>query len=80
MATRKPSSKPASKPAAQPATPTPTTSPTPTNAPRIEAKPNAGPTIEEIRARAHEIFLARGNRPGDAMSDWLQAERELRAR
>ncbi|GMV26043.1 MAG: hypothetical protein AMXMBFR58_20740 [Phycisphaerae bacterium] len=31
---------------------------------------------ERIRRRAYEIYLARGNRPGDAMSDWLQAERE----
>ena len=31
----------------------------------------------EIRARAHEIYLARADGPGDAMSDWIQAEREL---
>jgi hypothetical protein len=35
------------------------------------------PTPEEIRFRAYEIFLARGGRPGDPESDWLQAEREL---
>ena len=33
---------------------------------------------EEIRRRAYEIFLERGAGPGDALSDWLQAERELR--
>lgn len=33
---------------------------------------------DEIRARAYEIFLRRGNTPGDSVADWLQAERELR--
>jgi hypothetical protein len=37
-----------------------------------------GPTDEQIRARAYQIFLARGGRPGDPDADWLQAERELR--
>ncbi len=32
----------------------------------------------EIRIRAYEVFLERGARPGDQLSDWLQAERELR--
>ncbi len=36
------------------------------------------PTFESIRCRAHEIYLRRGGAPGDALSDWLQAERELR--
>ncbi len=36
-------------------------------------------TPEQIRARAYEIFVARGNRPGDSLSDWCQAERELRS-
>jgi len=37
-------------------------------------------TLEErIRARAYEIYQARRGGPGDAISDWLQAERELRA-
>ena len=35
------------------------------------------PTEEEIRLRAYEIFLARGCQPGQAIQDWLQAEREL---
>jgi hypothetical protein len=34
-------------------------------------------TEEEIRARAYEIYLERRDAPGDAMSDWLQAEAEL---
>jgi hypothetical protein len=32
-----------------------------------------------IATRAYEIFLARNGEPGDPVSDWLQAERELRA-
>ena len=32
----------------------------------------------EIAARAYEIFKARNGDPGDPVSDWLQAERELR--
>lgn len=31
-----------------------------------------------IRARAYEIYLERGDRPGNPLSDWLQAEREYR--
>jgi len=36
------------------------------------------PTEEQIRARAYQIFLRRNDGPGDARSDWVQAERELR--
>ena len=32
---------------------------------------------ERIRARAYEIYLARKDSPGDAVSDWFQAEHEL---
>lgn len=35
------------------------------------------PTEEQIRARAFEIYLGRNGGPGDAHSDWMQAEREL---
>lgn len=39
----------------------------------------AGLTAAVIRKRAYEIFLSRaGDRP-DPVSDWLQAESELRA-
>lgn len=31
-----------------------------------------------IRRRAYEIFVARRGGPGDHLSDWVQAERELR--
>jgi len=32
---------------------------------------------EEIRRRAYEIYLERGDLPGDEIDDWLRAEREL---
>jgi len=35
---------------------------------------------EEIRSRAYQIFISRDRKPGRAMEDWLQAERELLSR
>ncbi len=35
------------------------------------------PSDDEIRARAYEIYLARGATPGFELNDWLDAEREL---
>jgi hypothetical protein len=32
---------------------------------------------EQIRLRAYEIFLQRGEQPDRDLDDWLQAEREL---
>jgi len=34
---------------------------------------------DKIRKRAQEIFEKRGKAPGDALSDWLKAEREIKA-
>ena len=34
---------------------------------------------EEIRRRAYEIYLERGEQPGCDLDDWLQAERELKS-
>lgn len=34
---------------------------------------------ERIRRRAFEVFLARAGGPGDALSDWLEAERQVHA-
>jgi len=34
---------------------------------------------EQIRMRAHEIYLQRGDEGGSALDDWLQAEREILA-
>ena len=53
---------------------------------RTEPNQNAGtaqtpmlqPTDEQIRERAHEIFLARGGCSGNALEDWLIAEKELK--
>ena len=36
-------------------------------------------TYEQISTRAYEIYLKRGFGPGDALSDWLEAERQLKA-
>ena len=32
---------------------------------------------ERIRRRAHQIYLSRGEEPGNDLEDWLQAEREI---
>ena len=32
---------------------------------------------EEIRRRAYEIYVERGQQPGRELDDWLQAQREL---
>ena len=49
---------------------------------RAGFKPNPNIKLEdfiaEIRARAAEIYKRRGNASGDALSDWLQAEKEIK--
>jgi hypothetical protein len=40
----------------------------------------AGPSDEEIRQRAYEIHCERGCAHGQELDDWLQAERELKAK
>jgi hypothetical protein len=40
--------------------------------------PGLPPTVEEIRQRAQEIFIARGGAPGKELEDWLRAEQELK--
>jgi hypothetical protein len=32
---------------------------------------------EDVRRRAYEIYLERGEQPGREIDDWLEAEREL---
>ena len=39
-------------------------------------QPDLNPHL--IRRRAYEIYLGRNGGPGDHVSDWIQAERELR--
>ncbi len=51
-------------------------------APVVPKKP-AAETIsleEQIRRRAHEIYLERGDADGSEIDDWLQAEREIQAK
>ena len=36
-------------------------------------------TLEQIRQRIHEIYLARGGAAIRELDDWLQSERELTA-
>lgn len=40
----------------------------------------AKPIKAEVARRAHEIFVARGGSHGCDLDDWLQAERELKAK
>jgi DUF2934 family protein len=42
-----------------------------------DASAHPTPSYEEIRHRAYEIYLDRGDLPGDELDDWLRAEREL---
>jgi hypothetical protein len=64
----------------------PTSQPTSTATP-IATNPKAGtpganasdrqPSADHIRTRAYEISQARNGGPGNATSDWSQAEKEL---
>jgi hypothetical protein len=40
--------------------------------------PEFKPKPDEIRRKAHEIYLARGGGQGLELDDWLMAEREMR--
>jgi hypothetical protein len=40
--------------------------------------PKLPPSVEEIRKRAHDIYVARGGAHGLALDDWLSAEEELK--
>ena len=42
------------------------------------AREPAEPLEDRIRRRAYEIYLERGDQPGSELTDWLQAEAELR--
>jgi DUF2934 family protein len=42
-----------------------------------EASVGSAVRDEDIRLRAYEIYLERGEQPGRELDDWLQAEREL---
>ena len=36
-----------------------------------------GPTVEEIRLRAYELYVDRGRADGQYLADWYQAAKEL---
>ena len=40
--------------------------------------PAPAPTTGSVEARAYEIFVQRGDQPGDPVDDWRRAEAELR--
>jgi Protein of unknown function (DUF2934) len=42
-----------------------------------EASVSHGPTQDQIRLRAYQIYLERGSHHGQELDDWLRAEREL---
>ena len=45
-----------------------------------EASTGNSARSEEIKRRAYEIYLERGEQPGRELEDWLQAKRELARR
>jgi hypothetical protein len=53
-------------------------------APVVPKKPKTSPPLssgsleDQIRQRAHEIYLERGALDGTEVEDWLQAENEIR--
>ncbi len=50
------------------------------NAPKKaeKAAPSGEKLQQEIRQLAEELYKKRGNGKGDAMSDWLEAEKQVR--
>lgn len=44
----------------------------------VNPEPEALPTEEQIRIRAHEIYIENDRQPGRDLENWLQAENELR--
>jgi len=49
----------------------------PVQPPAEDTSANHAPSHEQIRRRAYEKYLERDGLPGDALDDWLRAEREL---
>jgi len=54
--------------------------PTDLAAVELNTATDGAPSEQEIAIRAHELFLERGAVEGHDLEDWLQAERELKAR
>ncbi|MCE5300698.1 MAG: DUF2934 domain-containing protein [Spirochaetia bacterium] len=49
---------------------------------KTQKKPDAKTVVEETRKLAEEIYKKRvaDNKPGNAESDWVQAENEIKAK
>jgi hypothetical protein len=47
---------------------------------RRAKKVSSLPTDEDVRLRAYFRYLERGGSPGEPLTDWVEAERELRPR
>jgi hypothetical protein len=43
---------------------------------QLDPGPTA-PALEEVRLRAYEIYIRRGQADGQDLEDWLQAEKEV---
>ena len=58
--------------------------PAKSNGPQSESMQGAGaqPTdlTDEIRQRAHQLYVERAGAPGDPIGDWLRAEKEVAER
>jgi hypothetical protein len=48
------------------------------SAPKKVIQKQSIPLEEQIRQRAHQIYLQRGGQGGSALDDWLQAEAKIR--
>ena len=47
----------------------------------MPTRPNAiTPSHDQIRQRAYELYELRGRQDGSSEQDWLEAERQMRAR
>src|SRR5437870_9877977 len=45
--------------------------------PSPSAEPDDARRLERVRRKAYELYLGRGGAPGDAIDDWLEAERQI---
>ena len=48
-----------------------------TKKPSTESKIETLPLEDQIRRRAYELYVQRGNESGSELDDWLQAEEEI---
>ena len=72
--------KPRIRPADATTPPTAAAAPEQVPTPTDVAVPQARvPSADVIRARAYELYVARGRSPGNELEDWLTAERALHA-